>query len=173
MRLIFIIAVVFLAGCSRVTLDDYRDTTPVLDLKTFFDGPLMAYGILQDRSGKVTRRFKATIDASWNGEQGTLVEHFIYDDGEEQDRIWQLSHLGNGRYTGVAGDVVGSASGEISGAAFNWKYNLEVPYNDGTIVVNLDDWLFLINEDHLMNRTVLRKFGFRVGELSLVIEKVN
>ena len=171
MRLVLIVAVIFLAGCSRVNIDDYRNTSPQLDLRTFFDGPLMAYGVLQDRSGKVTRRFEATIDASWNGEQGTLVEHFIYDDGEEQDRVWQLTHLGNGRYTGGAGDVIGSASGQISGAAFNWEYNLEVPYKDGSIVVSLDDWLFLIDENHLINRTVLKKFGFRVGELSLVIEK--
>ena len=161
-----------ISACSRTTLDDYRDTTPQLDLRTFFEGSLMAYGLLQDRSGKVTRRFEATIEASWEGEQGTLVEHFIYDDGEEQDRIWQLTHQGNGRYSGVAGDVIGTANGEISGAAFNWVYSLEVPYGDGTIVVNLDDWLFLVDEDHIINRTVLRKFGFRVGELSLVIEKV-
>ena len=172
MKLPLTIIMVLLAGCSRITLDDYRNTTPELNLRTFFDGRLMAYGLLQDRSGKVTRRFEATIDAYWNGEQGTLVEHFIYADGEEQDRVWQLTHLGNGRYSGTAGDVVGSANGEIAGAAFNLEYSLEVPYGDGTIVVDLDDWLFLVGENHLINRTVLRKFGFRVGELSLIIEKI-
>lgn len=165
--------VLLVTACSRVSIDDYAGTQPALDLKSFFDGELVAYGILQNRAGKVTRKFTATIEASWEGEQGTLVEHFVYDDGEEDDRIWTLNQLGNNRYTGTAGDVIGTATGAIAGSAFNWKYQLEVPYKDDTIVVNLDDWLYLVDENHLINRTDLRKFGFRVGELSLVIEKVN
>ena len=133
----------------------------------------MAYGILQDRSGKVTRKFTASIEASWSGEQGTLVEHFVFDDGEEQDRTWTLNHLGDNRYTGTAGDVIGTASGEIAGSAFNWTYQLDVPWGDSSIVLNLDDWLYLVEENHLINRTQLRKFGFRVAELTLVIEKVS
>jgi hypothetical protein len=38
--------------------------------------------------------------------------------------------------------------------------------------VSLDDWLYLVDERHLLNRTTLTKFGFRVGELTLVIEKL-
>lgn len=172
MRSMLFAFVLVLAGCSRVSLDDYTGSAPALDLKRFFDGELVAYGILQDRAGRVTRKFTATIDASWEGEVGTLVEHFVYDDGEEDDRTWQLTHLGNNRYAGTAGDVVGTASGAIAGAAFNWQYRLEVPWRDGSIVLNLDDWLFLVDDEHLINRTDLRKFGFKVGELSLVIEKV-
>ena len=32
-----------ISACSKTTLDDYRDTTPQLDLRTFFEGSLMAY----------------------------------------------------------------------------------------------------------------------------------
>lgn len=173
MRLVIVLLLLLPAACSRVSLDDYRDTRPVLDLKTFFNGELVAYGILQDRSGRVTRKFEATIAASWNGDEGVLEEHFIFDDGEEQDRTWRLVHLGDNRYTGQAGDVVGTASGGTAGSAFNWQYSLEVPWNEGTIVLNLDDWLYLVETNHLINRTRLKKFGFTVGELTLVIEKLS
>lgn len=161
-----------LCGCGSIPVQDYAATTPALDLRRFFNGELRAYGMLQDRSGKMTRRFTATISGSWNGDTGTLVEHFVFDDGEEQDRTWTLQHLGNGRYSGTAGDVVGTANGATGGSVFSWRYQLNVPWRDGSIVVNLDDWLYLIDEGHLLNRTTLRKFGFRVGELTLVIEKV-
>lgn len=161
-----------LAGCGAVAVDDYTDTTPILDLRGFLDGDLRAYGMLQDRSGRMTRRFTATLHGSWAGEQGTLVEHFVFDDGEVQDRTWQLRHLGGGRYEGTAGDVVGTAGGASAGAVFQWSYQLEVPWNDGTIAVNLDDWLYLVDERHLLNRTKLTKFGLRVGELTLLIEKL-
>ena len=162
---------VLLCGCSSVEVSDYTTTQPGLDLRQFLNGDLRAYGMLQDRSGRMTRRFTATLNGSWNGENGTLVEHFIFDDGEEQDRTWTLQHLGDGRYLGSAGDVIGNAEGATGGSVFSWRYQLDVPWGDGSIAVNLDDWLYLIDNEHLLNRTTLRKFGFRVGELTLVIEK--
>lgn len=161
-----------LGACGAVSVDEYVDTRPALDLRTFFDGELRAYGMLQDRGGRMTRRFTATLQGSWNGEQGTLVEHFVFDDGEEQDRTWHLRHLGGGRYEGSAGDVIGTAAGTTGGAVFQWNYVLDVPWREGSIAVTLDDWLYLVDERHLLNRTELNKFGFRVGELTLLIEKL-
>lgn len=161
-----------LFSCSSQHLEQYSGTSPALDLKEFFNGDLIAYGMLQNRSGVMTRRFTATIDASWEGDQGTLIEEFVFDDGEIQYRTWTLTDLGNNHYLGVADDVVGEAEGFIVGSVFQWQYQLDVPYGDDTIVLSLDDWLYLIDENHLINKTTLTKFGFRVGELTLVIEKI-
>src|SRR5688572_25994299 len=95
------------AGCSGTNINSYEGTLPELDLRTFLQGDLVAYGMLQNRSGQMTRRFVATLQASWSGENGTLIEQFRFDDGEVQDRTWVITHLGNGQYTGMAGDVVG------------------------------------------------------------------
>jgi hypothetical protein len=160
-----------LTGCGSTSVDEYAATQPALDLRTFFDGELIAHGMLQDRSGRMTRRFTATLQGSWVGDSGTLVEHFIFDDGEEQDRTWKLQHLGNGRYSGTAGDVIGTASGATAGSVFQWRYQLDVPWRNGSIAVTLDDWLYLVDEHYLVNRTEMTKFGFRVGELTLVISK--
>ncbi len=167
----FLPFILLLSACSGTNIDTYSSTQPALDLRTFLQGDLMAYGMLQDRSGRMTRRFVATLQASWVGETGTLVEQFHFDDGEVQARTWIITHLGNGQYSGTAGDVVGEARGKIAGSVFQWQYQLNVPWNDGAIVVNLDDWLYLIDDRHLINKTTLTKFGFRVGELTLVIEK--
>lgn len=161
-----------LLSCSSQQLDDYAATLPALDLKTFFDGELRAYGMLQNRGGEMTRRFTAMINASWQGNAGILEEEFVFDDGEIQYRTWHLTDHGDGRYSGTAEDVIGTAGGSIVGAVFQWQYQLEVPYNDGTIAVALDDWLYLIDDNHLINRTRLSKFGFKVGELTLLIEKL-
>lgn len=162
----------YLLACSSPTLKNYEGTLPALDLKEFFNGELKAYGMLQNRSGVVTRRFTASIDASWEEDKGTLIEEFQFDDGEVQYRTWQLIDHGNQHYTGTASDVIGDAEGSIVGSVFQWQYILEVPYSDDTIQVNLDDWLYLIDEKHLLNKTKLSKFGFKVGELTLLIEKL-
>ena len=176
MKLFNFIVVFFVSfllfACSSQNLDQYSSTSPTLDLKEFFNGELVAYGMLQNRSGVLTRRFTATIDASWDGDKGTLVEEFLFDDGEIQYRTWTLTDLGNNNYQRAAGDVLGEAEGSIVGSVFQWQYQLDVPYGDGTIVLSLDDWLYLIDDNHLINKTKLTKFGFKVGELTLVIEKV-
>ncbi len=176
MRVFHVLSVILvsfvLLSCSSQNLDQYADTNPALDLKEFFEGELVAYGMLENRSGVMTRRFTATIDASWEGDQGTLVEEFLFDDGEIQYRTWTLTDLGNNNYQGVASDVVGQADGSIVGSVFQWQYQLDVPYGDDSIVLSLDDWLYLIDENHLINKTKLTKFGIRVAELTLVIEKV-
>jgi hypothetical protein len=173
MKYLFPIMLMFLSACSGTNIDSYITTQPPLDLRAFLQGDLVAYGMLQDRSGRMTRRFVATLNGSWVGDTGTLIEQFRFDDGEIQDRTWIITHLGDGRYTGTAGDVVGEAEGKIAGSVFQWQYQLDVPWNDGTIVVNLDDWLYLVDERHVINRTKLTKFGFKVGELTLVIEKAG
>ena len=166
------LATVMVSACSSISIEDYQDTSPDLDLKTFFQGKLKVYGMVQDMSGKMTRRFTADIDASWDGETGILDEVFFFDDGERQTRIWALEHQGNGEYTGTAGDVVGTAQGKTVGSVFRWQYTLTIPYNDSTLDVELDDWLYLIAPDRLINRTSINKFGLEVGEITLIIEKV-
>jgi len=160
-----------MTACGSIDVSEYQDSEPKLDLKAFFNGELKAYGILQDRGGKVTRKFSADILASWEGNQGTLDETFYFDDGEEDKRIWKLD-LDGSSLSGTAGDVVGEANGELAGNALFWSYVLRIPYKESTLDIKIDDWLYLVTEDKLINKSVLKKFGFRVGELTLVIEKI-
>ena len=47
------VALFGLWGCSTVDIDDYRAEKPVLELRDYFNGTLDAWGMFQDRSGKV------------------------------------------------------------------------------------------------------------------------
>ncbi|MGH1460953.1 MAG: DUF3833 domain-containing protein [Neptuniibacter sp.] len=161
----------FISACSA-HLDDYRGESPELDLSQFFNGHLEAYGIVQDHKGKVSRRFKADILGRWQGDQGVLDELFSFSDGEEQHRCWQLHKQGR-FYQGRAGDVVGVADGEVSGNALNWQYTLAIPVNGKTWNIKLNDWMFLVDENNLINRASMKKFGLEVGEITLYIRKVS
>ena len=162
-------AVVLLTACSGITVDDYSDFTPVLDPESFFDGELSAHGVVKNRSGRVIRTFNAVIDASWEDGVGTLVEDFVFDDGEEQQRIWTLVPDGAGGYTGTAGDVVGEGKMTSAGNSLFFDYVLRIPWKDGSIDVRVDDRMYLISDDVLINESRMLKYGVRVGDLSLVI----
>lgn len=165
-----IAAVLALAGCAGVDVTNYVAERPVLDLAQYFNGTVDGWGIFQDRSGKVVKRFTARIDAKWEGNKGTLDEHFDYADGEKGNRIWTLVKEGD-RYTGTASDVVGIALGVAQGNALHWRYVLALPVDGRTWNMDMDDWMYLIDEKTMLNRTTMTKFGFRVGEVTLSFRK--
>jgi hypothetical protein len=164
-------SVLALAGCASVQVDTYKAEKPVLDLRSYFDGTVDAWGMFQDRSGKVIKRFHVVIEASWEGDVGTLDEHFSYSDGTTQRRVWTITRLGDGRYKGTAADVVGEAQGEASGNALRWRYVMALPVDDKVYHVDFDDWMYLIDERTMLNRSLMSKFGFRLGEVTLSFRK--
>jgi Protein of unknown function (DUF3833) len=161
-----------LAGCASAPVPaDYAKETPKLDLKTYFNGPLTAHGIFTDRSGKVVRRFTVKMLGTWNGNQGVLDEDFTYSDGKKEKRVWRLTDLGNGRYSGRADDVVGEAVGVAAGNALNWRYTLALNVDGRTIEVQFDDWMYLMDERVMLNKAAMSKFGIYLGEVTLSFTK--
>lgn len=163
-------ALATLTGCSTVDVVDYRSEQPPLDLARYFNGSIDGWGMFQDRSGKVVKRFHVRIDAKWEGNKGVLDEHFTYSDGEKQNRVWTLVKDGN-RYRGTAADVVGTAEGSTEGNALHWRYVLALPVDGRVWEVDMDDWMYLVDEGTLLNRTTMSKFGIRLGEVTLAFRR--
>ena len=159
------------AACSSITPDAYRDDKPVLELDKYFNGTLDAWGMFQDRSGKVIKRFTVVMRCTWVGDTGTLDEDFTYSDGTKEKRVWTIKKLGGGRYAGTAGDVAGEAVGIASGNALNWKYVLKLPVDGKVVEVNFDDWMFQMDDKVMLNRAEMSKFGFRLGDVTLSFTK--
>ena len=160
-----------LSSCSSVRIGEYADNSPTMVVEEFFSGSLRAHGIVKDRSGKVTRYFNARIEAEWVDGVGTLDEVFKFDDGEEQRRIWKLVKDDGGNYIGSANDVVGTSTLEVSGNSLFLDYVLRIPYDDGTLDLNIDDRMYLVSDRVLINESVMTKWGVKVGQITLVIEK--
>lgn len=160
-----------LSSCTTVEVADYQDTQPALVLERFFNGPLTAAGMVQDISGKVVRKFNVTMEAHWQGNEGVINEWFVYDDGETQTRVWKIKALGNGRYSGTAGDILGVAQGEARGSALRWRYDMLLPVEGEEYQVHFDDWMFLVNDKTIINQSDIIKFGITVAKVTLVIQK--
>ena len=154
-------------GCAGVEPASYSAEKPVLDLKTYFNGPIDAWGVFQDRSGKVVRRFTVVMNCSWNGDTGILDEDFTYSDGTREKRVWTIRKLSEGRYSGTAGDVIGEAQGQAAGNALNWRYTLALKVDGRTWHVDFDDWMYLVDDRVMLNRATMSKFGVRLGEVLL------
>ena len=156
-----------LSACAGPQIADYAAETPVLDLRKYFTGTVDAWGIFTDRSGRVVKRFTVVIDCQWQGDEGVLDEAFTYSDGTLQRRVWRLKALPNGRYEGRADDVVGMATGQTKGNAFQWQYTLALPVDGSVWHVQFDDWMYLMNDRVMLNKAVMSKLGVTLGEVTL------
>ena len=163
--------VVVLSGCAGVDVTQYQAERPELRLEEYFNGTLDAWGMFQKRDGTVVRRFKVVIDARWEGDSGVLDEKFTYSDGTRQRRVWKITRTGDNTYSGRADDVVGVAEGRVSGNSLRWVYTLSLPVDGKVYEVQFDDWMYLQEDGVMLNRSVMKKFGFRVGEVTLFFKK--
>ena len=162
----------FLSACTASpTLDHYKESEPKLDLHAYFTGPIKAWGIVQDRRGHVTRRFDVNMVGTWKDGVGTLDEVFEYYDGETDKRVWTIEKISDQQYQGSAGDIIGKATGQVEGTAMRWAYQMNLDVGDSTYKITFDDWMFLMNDGVLINRSYLKKFGITVAELTLFMQK--
>lgn len=160
-----------LSGCAGNNLDYYKDTVPRADIKEYFNGPVKAWGVVQDWRGRVVRRFDVNMVGTWNGDVGTLVERFDYYDGEKQERIWTIKKMPDGSYEGTASDILDKATGSTQGSAARWNYVMDLPVGDTTYRIRFDDWMWVMNDGVLINRSYLKKFGVTVSELTIFMQK--
>ncbi len=165
------LALAFVGACSSITVEQYAENEPQLVAEKFFNGQLTAHGIVKDRSGEVIRYFSANIKAYWVDGIGTLDENFVFDDGERQTRVWKLKPGADGTYIATAGDVIGEGKMKVAGNSLFLDYVLRIPYGDGTIDLRIDDRMYLVSDKVLLNESVMTKWGFKVGQITLVIEK--
>ena len=91
-------ATLMLIGCGGNQIETYRGTEPVLQFDQFFSGPVVGHGIVEDRSGKIIKRFDVDMFGVWQGNEGTLAEHFVYYDGKIVDRAWHIQKTADNRY---------------------------------------------------------------------------
>ena len=172
--LLLIIFSVLITSCSSnqaMKPEDFKNQKPRLIIEEYLSGNVKAWGILQNRSGKVTRQFSADLDGKWDGKQLILDEKFIWNDGEIQNRQWTINKIDEHNYEGTAGDVVGTAKGFSYGPAFKFEYVLLVPVKGREMKITFDDWIFKQDERVAINRATMTKFGIKVAELTVMFVK--
>ena len=171
-KLIGLILIIFLTGCGKnMNPSDFKDQKPRLIIENYLSGNVKAWGILQNRSGKVLRQFSADLNGKWDGNQLILDEKFNWTDGEIQFRKWKINKIDEHYYEGTAEDVVGTAKGYSYGPAFKFEYVLLVPVKGKEIKITFDDWIFKQDDKIAINRATMTKFGFKVAELTVMFRK--
>ncbi|OUT91711.1 MAG: hypothetical protein CBB87_04640 [Micavibrio sp. TMED27] len=142
-----------------------------MKVEEYFSGPIKAWGLIQNRFGKVTRRFEIDMNGTWDGDTGTLDEHYEYSDGVKEHRVWTIKKVSENNYEGYADDLVNKAVGLTEESDVKWSYIMDVDVGKKTYSISFDDRMYLMNNGVVINRSYLKKFGFRVAELTIFMQK--
>ena len=75
---------------------------------------------------------------------------------------------------GIYPDVdKGKASGESFGNAFNWHYLTDFPVGKSSYKVKFDYWIWAFDENTIMKRSCITKFGITFAEVTILYAKTT
>lgn len=154
-----------LIGFRTQRLEEYRGKGPQFDPRTHLSGPILCEGVIYGPLGRVSSRFVADMHGTWDGNKATLTEKFTYDSGVKQNRAWSLTLSNDGSIKAEADDLDGPGSGRTEGPACQMHYRIRLPADAGGHVLDVTDWMYLMPNGTIMNRSQFRKFGIKVAEL--------
>jgi hypothetical protein len=170
---VILIVLIILSGCENMKPIDFKNVMPRLEIEKYFAGKTQAWGIFEDRFGKLRRQFTVDITGTWDGKELTLVEQFQYRDGEQDERIWRITKIDDHTYEGKADDIVGIARGESYGNTLNWQYDMGLKIGGSTVQVHFNDWMYLQPSGVLLNRARVTKLGIEIGTVTLSFLKLG
>ena len=145
---------------------------PSFDPRRDLNGRVLCEGVIYGPTGRVTSRFVADMVGTWEGNRGVLSERFRYDNGDSHDREWRMTIRNDGILHAEADDVVGPGTGRLSGPSVQMLYDLRLPKSAGGHVVSVTDWMYLVDNGTIINRSQFRKFGIKVAELVATMRRV-
>ena len=166
-----LVPVLLISSCGmKPSIEDSKLSDREFSLEEFFDGKTKAYGQFQDILGNVSRRFTVDIKGVWDGSNLILTEDFVYEDGSEEQRIWNLVKTGENAWVGTADGVIGTANGFTSGDMFYWTYKIDLPTSSGETRVSFKDYMWMLSDKRVLNKAYMSRWGIPVGEVIIIFE---
>lgn len=142
------------------------------ELTTFLEGRTRAWGVFEDRFGRMRRRFSVEMHGHWEDGAFLLDESFIYDTGAREERTWRVVPSGEGRFTATCPDCVGSAVGVCDEQSIRMRYRFRLKLETRILTVDFDDRIYRMGDAIAVNRATMSKWGVKLGELSLFFERI-
>jgi hypothetical protein len=178
--IILTIMIMSFQSCCFNKIERYKDLKPTMNFEKFFSNKLIAYGSVYDFFGRLDRRFIIKSEQIDNPKKDgkTLYKQSIeyLDTGKiEQMKAYAIFDKNNkNSFTYKDNMMVSEATYEQSGNAAHVSYDLKIKRDDGsTIIVSNDDWIYMMNNDRLVNNIKVKKFGITVAQIIMNIEKVK
>lgn len=149
------LAMTLLLGLAPAAAGDFS-------LEGYFAGRTSAIGSFSAVNG-VKRKFTVDLLGKWNGKTLTLVEDFIYDNGERERKTWRFEKISRNKYRGTREDVIGETLVTISGGTARFSYLVDLDPKGRGNRVRFHDTMKVRGDGTLLNKAIVTKFGLPVA----------
>lgn len=141
--------------------------------ENYFVGDIEATGVFIDRFGIIRRRFNVSITGQKTAAGFALDEHFVFDDGEQELRRWEIQKSGQNTYVGMCDDVCGQAVGKLTDAHLSWQYYFNLKMFNRKIKVKFEDVMIQQTPLIMLNNAKVKKYGLLLGEVFITFIKTD
>lgn len=160
-----------LAACARMP-DSPEDPLAPITLDTAFSGRAIGAGVFRvDLTGS-ERRFTARLNSRLRGDRLTIVEDFVYDDGEKNRLTWVFDRAGPGRWTGQREDTVGEAEAIETGSEIRLSYVADFRSGGEVIRLGFEDVIYFSSNGRVINDAIVTRLGIPVGRVRFEMQPV-
>ena len=142
------------------------------EITTFLLGRTKAWGVFEDRFGCLRRRFTVEMNGYWQNDTFCLDETFIFDTGDVEERKWLVRPQDDGKFVATCDDCIGELRGTTEPNILRMRYKFRLDLGKTIINVDFDDRIYQMGPHTAVNRATMRKYGIRLGDLSLFFRKV-
>jgi hypothetical protein len=148
-----------------------RNEAANFDLLSFFEGRTTAFGVFEDRSGRLKRHFTVEMTGRADGSSLVLEEHFLFDNGERQERTWTLTRGDGDSFTGTCEDAASVAHGRFERGRAFLSSVLRLKVGSRLVAMKFDDVFYDAGEGSVINRSTVSKWGVRLGQVLIQFRK--
>ncbi|MFN4130868.1 MAG: DUF3833 family protein [Paracoccaceae bacterium] len=169
-RRYFLLSTLALGACASAPPSP-KPPTQALTLDQAFVGRKRGAGLFRVWLTGQERRFTARLDGrlSQGGTRLTVVEDFVYDDGQKDRLTWVFDRAGAGRWTGRREDTVGLAEVVEENGEVRLRYTADFKSNAGVTRLGFEDVIYLRADGVIVNDAIVSRAGFPVGSVRFEI----
>jgi hypothetical protein len=163
-----------LVGCASVPPAPKAPAAP-LTLVGAFEGASTGTGLFKVWLTGDQRRFTARLNGTVTGDLGarrlTVVEDFVYDDGDENTLTWVFDEIGLGRWTGRRDDTVGMAQVVEENGVIRLTYTADFVSPSATTRLGFSDVIYDAGAGRVINDAIVTRWGLPVAAVQFIIQR--
>jgi hypothetical protein len=148
---------------------------PAITLVSAFQGRTTGRGHFRVWLTGDERRFTAKLNGTVTGRDGartlTVVEDFLYDDGEENRLTWVFTETGPGTWTGKREDTVGEATVIEANGQITLTYTADFQSPSGVTRLGFQDIIYAAPDGTVINDAVVSRLGIPVASVRFVLRR--
>ena len=159
-----------LAGCATAPAMPTGQIKP-LTLDQAFVGRQTGRGLFRIYLTGAERRFTARLNSrlSRSGTRLTVVEDFVYDDGDKNRLTWVFDRTGPATWAGRREDTVGLAQVTEENGVIRLVYTADFVSPSGVNRLGFADVIYRRPDGLIVNDAVVSRNGFPVGSVRFEI----